>query len=75
MTPPQRIRPVRQHELVGLQEIERAAGRCFADVGMPEIVANAPLPINVLDRYRQAELAWVAVGSDDERRPTSSPSH
>ncbi len=66
MPPPQRIRPVRLHELVALQEIERAAGQCFADIGMPEIAAAAPLPVSALDRYRQAGLAWVAVGSDDE---------
>jgi GNAT superfamily N-acetyltransferase len=63
--PHQRIRHVRQRELPTLQEIERAAGRCFADIGMPEVAADAPLPVSVLDRYRQASLAWVATGPDD----------
>ena len=33
---------------------------------MPEIADDEPPPISVLDRYRQAGLAWVAVDSADE---------
>jgi ribosomal protein S18 acetylase RimI-like enzyme len=65
LTPP-RIRPVRQEELLALREIESAAGLCFAAVGMPEIAADAPLPVSVLDRCRRAGFAWVAVGPDDQ---------
>ena len=45
-----------------LQEIERAAGQCFADIGMLEIAANAPTAMSELDHYQRAGLAWVAVG-------------
>ncbi|MGK5498221.1 GNAT family N-acetyltransferase [Streptomyces sp. URMC 125] len=55
-----RIRAVRPDELPLLQEIERAAGECFRDIGMPEIADDDPLPLDELARYRQAGLAWVA---------------
>jgi ribosomal protein S18 acetylase RimI-like enzyme len=64
--PPQHIRPVSPGELETLQEIERAAGQCFADVGMPEIADDVPLPVTELDRYRRAGLAWVAVDPKDQ---------
>jgi GNAT superfamily N-acetyltransferase len=59
------IRTVRPDELETLQEIERAAGQCFADVGMREIVDDAPLAVSELDHYRQAGLAWVCVDPGD----------
>lgn len=55
-----RIRAVGPDELPLLQEIERAAGECFRDIGMPEIADDDPLPLDELARYRQAGLAWVA---------------
>lgn len=55
------IRLVRPDELTALQELELAAGRCFHEVGMPEIAGDEPLPLDELARYRRAELAWVAV--------------
>ncbi|MFD1829448.1 GNAT family N-acetyltransferase [Streptomyces desertarenae] len=55
-----RIRAVRPDELPLLQEIERAAGECFRDIGMPEIADDDPLPLDELARYRRAGLAWVA---------------
>ncbi|MCB5169153.1 GNAT family N-acetyltransferase [Streptomyces bambusae] len=58
------IREVRSEELPLLQDIERAAGRCFRDVGMPEIADDEPLPLDELARYRQSGLAWAAVGAD-----------
>ncbi|MCZ2860852.1 GNAT family N-acetyltransferase [Blastococcus sp. VKM Ac-2987] len=64
--PPPRIRLVLAGELETVREIERAAGQCFADVGMPEIADDDPLPIGVLDRYRRTGLAWVAVGQLDQ---------
>ena len=54
------IRPLAPGELATAQEIERAAGLVFADVGMPEIAADDPLPAAELDRYRRAGLAWAA---------------
>jgi GNAT superfamily N-acetyltransferase len=60
-----RIRAVRPNELPLLQDIERAAGRCFGDIGMPEIAADEPLPLGELARYRLAGLAWAAVDDSD----------
>ena len=60
------IRPLAPGELATAQEIERAAGRVFADVGMPEIAADEPLPAAELDRYRRAGLAWAAADAGDE---------
>ena len=62
---PPHIRVVRPAELETLQDIERAAGQCFADIGMPEIAQDAPLSVTELDRFREAGLAWVAVGTTD----------
>lgn len=66
MHPRPEIRPLAPEELTAAQEIERAAGRVFADVGMPEIAADEPLPAGELDRYRRAGLAWAAADADDE---------
>jgi GNAT superfamily N-acetyltransferase len=62
---PAHIRTVRVDELETLQEIERAAGQCFVDVGMQEIADDAPLSLSALDRYRRAGLAWVSAGPAD----------
>ncbi|MEU9305422.1 GNAT family N-acetyltransferase [Streptomyces sp. NPDC048269] len=60
-----RIRAARLTELPLLQDIERAAGRCFRDIGMPEIADDEPLPLDELARYQRAGLAWVAVDDAD----------
>ncbi|MEU7133581.1 GNAT family N-acetyltransferase [Streptomyces sp. NPDC046261] len=60
-----RIRAVRPDELTLLQDIERAAGRCFHDIGMPEIAEDEPLPVGELAHYQRAGLAWVAVDGTD----------
>lgn len=65
--PPPVIRALSPDELTAAQEIERAAGLVFAEVGMPEIAGDEPLPAAELDRYRRAGLAWAAV--DEEDRP------
>jgi GNAT superfamily N-acetyltransferase len=54
------IRPVVPDDLPVLRDIERAAGRVFADWGMPEIAADEPLSIAELDTYRRGGHAWVA---------------
>jgi GNAT superfamily N-acetyltransferase len=58
-------RPAYEHELPLLQGIERAAGDCFRDVGMPEIADDPPLPVAELARYRRAGTAWVTVDATD----------
>lgn len=60
-----RIRPVRAAELDVLRDIERAAGQCFRDVGMPEIADDEPFPVEVLAGYQRAGRAWVGVDGTD----------
>jgi hypothetical protein len=64
--PSLRIRPALADELEAFQEIGRAAGQCFADVGVPEIADDDPLPISALDCYRRAGPACVAVDHPDQ---------
>ena len=45
-------------ELERLQDIERAAGECFRDIGMPEIADDEPLSVKVLLEYQRAGRAW-----------------
>ncbi|MEV7128203.1 GNAT family N-acetyltransferase [Streptomyces sp. NPDC093260] len=59
------IRPPRVSELPLLQDIERAAGRRYHDIGMPEIAEDEPLPLDELARYRRDGAAWVAVDAAD----------
>jgi GNAT superfamily N-acetyltransferase len=56
---------VRLNELPVLQDIERAAGQSFRDIGMPEIAEDEPLPLGELARYHHAGLAWVVAGDAD----------
>ncbi|MFS4104525.1 GNAT family N-acetyltransferase [Streptomyces sp. PD-S100-1] len=59
------IRPPRVSELPLLQDIERAAGQRFHDIGMPEIAEDEPLALDELARYRRDGAAWVAVDAAD----------
>ena len=45
--------------------MERAAGRAFRDVGMPEIAGDEPIPDEVLGEYLRHGHAWVAVDPAD----------
>lgn len=56
------IRAAVVEELPALQDIERAAGQCFHDVGMPEIAEDEPLALDELIRYQRAGRVWVVVG-------------
>jgi GNAT superfamily N-acetyltransferase len=58
------IRPAAADELGRLVEIEAAAGRTFADHGMPEIAADDPGSPAELEGYRAAGRAWVAADRD-----------
>ncbi len=59
------IRHPRPGELALLVEIERAAGRTYADHGMPEIAADDPGSAAELEPYRAAGAVWVAVDAND----------
>lgn len=60
-----RIRATRVEESTCLQDIERAAGACFRDIGMPEIADDEPLPADELAGYAASGLSWVAVDAAD----------
>ncbi|MEU1666839.1 GNAT family N-acetyltransferase [Streptomyces sparsogenes] len=60
-----RIRQSTIEELPVLQDIERAAGLCFRDIGMDEIADDEPLSLEELAGYQRAGRAWVAVNGDD----------
>ncbi len=64
-----RIRPATPAELPALQDIERAAGAPFRDLGMPEIADDEPPGLDALERYRRAGRCWVAV--DERDRPVA----
>jgi len=58
-------RLVYEYELPLLQDIERAAGTSFRDIGMPEIADDPPLPVAALARYQRAGPAWVITDALD----------
>jgi GNAT superfamily N-acetyltransferase len=60
------IRAAHLTELPVLQAIERAAGRMFRDVGMPEVAELGPWPLSVMTASQQAGRLWVVVGDADE---------
>ncbi|MGW4870633.1 GNAT family N-acetyltransferase [Streptomyces chartreusis] len=59
-----RIRPVTSDELPVLQDIERAAGAPFRDLGMAAVADDEPPTPEVLERYRRAGRAWAAHDGD-----------
>jgi ribosomal protein S18 acetylase RimI-like enzyme len=64
-----RIRHATAAELPALQDIERAAGAPFHDLGMAWIAENEPPALDVLERFRRSGRAWVA--ADDGDRPVA----
>ncbi|MET7760708.1 GNAT family N-acetyltransferase [Streptomyces sp. NPDC005393] len=60
-----RIRTSTIEELPVLQDIERAAGLCFRDIGMDEVADDEPLSLEELGHYQRAGRAWVAVDDTD----------
>jgi GNAT superfamily N-acetyltransferase len=59
------IRAAHLEELPAIQDIERAAGELFRDIGMQGIADDEPLPLAELARYHHAGLAWVAADGTD----------
>jgi GNAT superfamily N-acetyltransferase len=62
-----RIRPAAPGELPALQDIERAAGTPFRDLGMTDIADDEPPALATLERYRRAGRCWVAADERDDR--------
>jgi GNAT superfamily N-acetyltransferase len=61
-----RIRAAILDDLAVLQRVERAAGRGFRDIGMPEIAEDEPYSLDILIRYQRAGRAWVAADPTGE---------
>jgi GNAT superfamily N-acetyltransferase len=59
------IRPLGVDELTTVQDIENAAGRPFAEIGMHEIANDAPPDRERLEIYRADGRAWVLVDDVD----------
>jgi hypothetical protein len=60
-----RIRAAGESDLAVMQDIERAAGGWFREVGMPEIAEDEPFSVEELAWYRKDGHAWVAVDAGD----------
>lgn len=60
-----RVRAARADDFAELQEIERAAGQLFREVGMVEIAEDEPFSFDELAAYQQGGRAWVAVDPAD----------
>ncbi|NGO78533.1 GNAT family N-acetyltransferase [Streptomyces sp. YC504] len=56
-----RIRQATAADLPRLRDIERAAGEPFRTVGMAAIAEDEPPALDVLEEFRRAGRAWVAV--------------
>jgi GNAT superfamily N-acetyltransferase len=59
------IRPLAADELTTIQQIENAAGRPFAEIGMDEIANDAPPSRERLKVYQGDGRAWVLVDDGD----------
>lgn len=59
------VRPAREDDLPMLREIERAAGRPFAALGMDLVADDEPPSLATLRGCADAGRAWVRTGDDD----------
>lgn len=59
------IRLARAAELPILQDIERAAGKVFAGIGMVAVAEDEPPSLKVLSEYERDGRAWVWAADDD----------
>ncbi|WP_067848247.1 GNAT family N-acetyltransferase [Nocardia lijiangensis] len=61
------IRPATEADLPVLQDIERAAGKPFADIGMTAVADDDPPTLATLREFQRNGRAWVA--TDEADRP------
>ncbi|MER7172598.1 GNAT family N-acetyltransferase [Streptomyces mesophilus] len=61
-----RIRQATAADLPRLRDIERAAGEPFRTVGMTAIAEDEPPALDVLEEFRRAGRAWVAVTAPED---------
>ncbi len=59
------IRAAREGDLTICQDIERAAGAPFADLGMSAVAEDEPPGLDVLRAFQRSGRAWVHVVDDD----------
>lgn len=59
------IRCAEPRDLPRLQDVERAAGVAFRDLGMVAVAEDDPPTLEVLDAYRVRDRAWVVNDEDD----------
>ncbi|MEZ4385129.1 MAG: GNAT family N-acetyltransferase [Nannocystaceae bacterium] len=59
------VRLARPEDLTALQEIERAAGRWFAEIGMELVAADEPPSVATLGAVQRAGRLWVWADADD----------
>ncbi|MBU7600187.1 GNAT family N-acetyltransferase [Streptomyces sp. P38-E01] len=59
------IRPGRAEEMATCQDIERAAGEPFRELGMDAVADDEPLTLDDLESYRRNGALWVAQRGDE----------
>ncbi|MEV6275036.1 GNAT family N-acetyltransferase [Nocardia sp. NPDC051832] len=60
-----KIRRATEADLPVLQDIERAAGKPFADIGMQSVADDDPPPLPTLREFQRAGRAWVRPDDTD----------
>lgn len=60
------IRSARSEDLPALQDVERAAGDLFRDLGMEAVADDEPLSVADLAIFQEDGRAWVATGQGDK---------
>ncbi|MGW1023654.1 GNAT family N-acetyltransferase [Streptomyces sp. NPDC002577] len=66
-----RIRLAAPAELPALQDIERAAGEPFRALGMTAVADDEPPDLEMLERFRRAGRAWVALDAPGAGDPVA----
>lgn len=59
------IRPAREDDLPALRDIERAAGKVFADIGMVMVAEDEPPSLEALREFQRNGRAWVHTDAGD----------
>ncbi|MEV0031358.1 GNAT family N-acetyltransferase [Nocardia sp. NPDC050793] len=59
------IRPATETDLPVLRDIERAAGKPFAEIGMTAVADDEPPTLATLREFQRAGRAWVATDAAD----------
>ena len=59
------IRRADERDLTALREIERAAGRCFTDIGMTFVAEDEPPSVAALRGFATDGRAWVSTDQND----------